>query len=431
VLWSVVERVDTLRADRVAVVVNEKALAPAVSVVLPCLNEARSVGLCVEEARTSLERGGLRGEVVVVDNGSTDGSPEIAARAGARVVHEERRGYGAALLAGFRAARHEIVVMADADHTYPLDKIPELVAPIVRDEADLVVGSRLDGATRHTMPLTHRYIGTPVLTFLSARACGGRVVNDSQSGFRAFRRETIRMLALRSTGMELASEMLIRGARAGLRIEEIPTGYRPRIGESKLATYSDGWRHLYLILLHAPDLLLIGPGATAFAIGLVLTILSFIQPAGIGIGSARWQPVFISSIALIVGLQALLAGAVLAYDSSVTAPSMQRRFDFVRRAKFANWCVGLGLALIGAGVVVELVLFFVWVDNSARPHTFAAASLAQSLIIVGGTLATFGVLSRVQRARVARHVTTPTVLEDRIARENPAAPVPSARADER
>jgi glycosyltransferase involved in cell wall biosynthesis/uncharacterized membrane protein YidH (DUF202 family) len=393
----------------------------AVSIVLPCLNEARSIQLCVEEALTGLERGGLCGEVVVVDNGSSDGSPDIAARAGARVVHEQTRGYGAALLAGFHAARSEIVVMADADHTYPLEKIPELVAPVVRDEADIVLGSRLDGATRHTMPLTHRYIGTPVLTFLSARACGGRVVNDSQSGFRAFRRSTIEALALQSTGMELASEMLIRGARGGLRIKEIPTGYRPRIGESKLATFSDGWRHLYLILLHAPDLLLIGPGATAFAVGLILTTLSFIKPAGIDIGSLHWQPVFFSSIALIVGLQALLAGAVLAYDSSVTAPSVQRRFDFVRRRKFANWCVGLGLALIGAGVAIDFVLFLVWVDNTSRPRSFAAASLAQSLIIIGGTLATFGVLSRVQRARVARHVMAPIVLEERIVREEAAA----------
>ena len=186
------------------------------------------MGLCVEEARTALERAGIPGEVVAVDNGSSDGTPAIAAEAGARVVHEPRRGYGRALLAGFRAAKNEVIVMSDADFTYDLTKIPDLVAPIARDEADLVIGSRLESATRQTMPWLHRFAGTPVLTFLAARACGRRVVSDSQSGFRAFRREIVAALDLRSTGMELATEMLIRGARAGLRITEVQTDYRRR-----------------------------------------------------------------------------------------------------------------------------------------------------------------------------------------------------------
>ena len=140
------------------------------------------------EALDAMHAAGFEAEVVVVDNGSTDGSPEIAAAAGARVVHETRRGYGSALLAGFAAARGDVLVMADADCTYELIRIPELVAPVVAGDADLVLGSRLDSATMRTMPLLHRFVGTPVLTFLTARACGRRVVTDSQSGFRAFRR---------------------------------------------------------------------------------------------------------------------------------------------------------------------------------------------------------------------------------------------------
>jgi glycosyltransferase involved in cell wall biosynthesis len=402
---------------------QERGATLSVSVVLPCLNEADSVGLCVEESLSTLRAAGLAGEVIVVDNGSTDDSAEIARRAGARVVRERRPGYGSALRAGFRAARCDVIVMADADFTYDFGKIPDLVAPIARDEADMVLGNRLDGATRQTMPFLHRYVGTPVITFLAARACGRRVVNDSQSGFRAFRRRCLDQLDLRTTGMELATEMLIRAARAGLRITEISTGYRPRIGDSKLSTFADGWRHLQLILLLAPDLLLIGPGATLFALGVLLQIVAFVAPAGVDIGSLRWQPVFFSGIAIVLGLQALLAGAVLAYHSSLAAPGARRRFDFVGRPSFTNACVAGGVLSVLTGLVVDFVLFVVWVKGDSSPASRAVntASLAQCLIIAGGTLASFGIVSRFTRARALpqRLDRTPTDDGERIPVEEP------------
>ncbi len=162
-----------------------------VSVVLPCLDEESSVGLCVSEASEAIAAAEMVGEIIVVDNGSTDDSKGIATAAGGRVVEELRPGYGSALLTGFEASRGEVVVMADADFTYDLRRIPDLVAPIVEGRADLVLGSRLDSATRQTMPFLHSFIGTPLLTFLTARACGRRVVTDSQSGFRAFRRDSL------------------------------------------------------------------------------------------------------------------------------------------------------------------------------------------------------------------------------------------------
>jgi Glycosyl transferase family 2 len=379
---------------------NEGSGAPSVSVVMPCLNEAPSVGLCVEEALSTMRAAGIPGEVLVVDNGSTDDSARIAEEAGARVVTEARPGYGSALRAGFAAARNEVIVMADADFTYDLQKIPLLVAPIAAGEADLVLGNRLDEATRQTMPFLHRFVGTPIITFLAARACGRRVVGDSQSGFRAFRRSCLGALRLRSTGMELATEMLIRGSRAGLRVTEVQAGYRPRIGESKLATFADGWRHLQLILLLAPDLLLIGPGATLLALGILLQILGFVAPAGVDVGSLRWQPVFFSGIALVLGIQALLAGAVLAYHSSVVAPGVTRRLDFVGRPSFTNGCFGVGLLTVVTGLLIDLILFVVWVGGASSPPSRSVnwASLAQSLIIAGGTLASFGIVSRFQRA---------------------------------
>jgi len=356
------------------------------------------VGLCVREAVTALADAGWAGEVVVVDNGSTDGSREVASAAGARVVREERRGYGSALLAGFEAARGDIVVMADADFTYDLSKMGLLIGPVARDEADLVIGARLDAATRRSMPLLHRFVGTPALTFLVARACGRRVVTDSQSGFRAFRRDRMAALGLRSSGMELASEMLVRAARAGLRVTEVQAGYRERIGSSKLETFTDGRRHVQLILLLAPDLLLVLPGAVLFAFGLALAGLGFLRPSGVAIGSLRWQPVFFSGIATVLGVQALLAGMVLANRSSVAVPP---RFAFVGRPEFPGRCLAGGLVAILAGLAADFVLFLGWVGGRASPpvHGLGLASLAQSLIIVGGTLASFGIVSRALMAR--------------------------------
>jgi Glycosyl transferase family 2 len=385
-----------------------------VSVVLPCLNEENSVALCVHEALDALAAGKLRGEVIVVDNGSTDDSIPTAEAAGARIVKESRPGYGSALLAGFEVAKNEIVVMADADFTYDLGRVPDLVNPIIEDRADLVVGSRLDAANRRTMPYLHRFIGTPLLTFLTARACGRQVVTDSQSGFRAFRHDSLGAMKLSSSGMELASEMLINSARAGLRIEEIETGYRPRIGQSKLATWSDGWRHLSLIFMLAPDLLLIGPGLALLALGIAMLGVSFAQPRGVEIGSLVWQPVFFSGIALVLGMQGLLAGAVLAHNSSLTPTGIGHRFAFVGKANFPNRCIGTGVAFAILGVAVNLALFALWLSDKANTPLshFGMASLSESLIIVGSTVASFGIVTRFTRARAARLPATSTVAFD-------------------
>jgi hypothetical protein len=386
-----------------------------VSVVLPCLNEEGSVGLCVNEAREAFAAAGIRGEVVVVDNGSTDASVDVALVSGGRVVEEPRPGYGSALLAGFDAARGDVVVMADADFTYDLGRIPDLIAPVIEGRADLVLGSRLDSATRGTMPFLHRFVGTPLLTFLTARACGRRVVTDSQSGFRAFRRDTLETMGLTSTGMELASEMLINAARAGLRIQEVQTGYRPRIGQSKLATWSDGWRHLLLIFMLAPDLLLIGPGLTLLTLGSAMLGVSFFHPIGVQIGSIVWQPVFFSGIAVVLGLEAMLAGAVLAHTSSVTPTGVGQRFAFVGKPSFPSHCVRAGVAMAILGLALNVLLFLLWLgDKSHAPLShFGLASLSQSLIIVGGTVATFGILSRFQRARAAREPVAGVVVPNR------------------
>ena len=345
----------------------------------------------------------------MVDNGSTDGSGAIAAEHGARVVPEGRAGYGRALRTGIEEARGDVVVMADADMTYPLNRIPDLVAPIEAGEADMVIGERLSDVARGAMPLLHRYLGTPVLSFLVNRAGTNLRVADSQSGFRAFNRLSVLALGLRSDGMEFASEMLIRSSQRQLRVKSIPTGYRPRAGESKLSTLSDGWRHLQLIALLAPHLFLVWPGVSLFGFGAALTALALISPSGIGVGSLSWQPVFFSGIALVLGLQIALAGAVLAHRSSILNEEIQQRYRFVGQPSFSPRCVGIGASAAAVGLAIDVALFLVYLGGStAHPRSLAMASLAQSLIIGGTTTAVFGIVNAlVDRSSARIRATTP------------------------
>jgi hypothetical protein len=331
---------------------------------------------------------------VVVDNGSTDGSAQIAAARGARVVVQPIKGYGAALQAGFRAANGRIVVMADADCTYPLDKIPQLIAPIVTNEADIVCGGRLEAANRHNMPLLHRYVGTPALTFIVGRACGGLSLRDSQSGFRAFRRASILSLDLRSPGMELASEMVIKATRGGLRISEIPTGYRARVGESKLDTLSDGWRHLRTILLLAPEILLLWPGAALALLGVVMIAAGFVSPMGVSVGSLRWQPVFFSSIALIAGVLSVLSGTILARRSTLASDKVHDRFAWLDEARTATRAMKTGVFALASGLVIEGALSANWMTGHPAPSRgLVLAALAQNLIILGLVIGAAGLVA--------------------------------------
>lgn len=366
------------------------ALAETVSVVLPCLNEDGSVGDCVREALATMAKARIDGEVVVVDNGSTDGSAKAAEVAGARVIHEPAKGYGNALRAGIKAARGSIVVMADADWTYDLTRIPEMVEPVARDEADIVIGSRLEAATPQSMPILHRYLGTPVLSFLMGRAAGGIRLGDGSSGFRAFRRDVVIGLGLRGVHFEYMSEMHVRAGQAQLRYLEFPAGYRERVGESKLSTFADGWSNLKLILWLAPDLLLLGPGVTVFLLGAVVSLLSFFSPGGVPVGSLRWQPVFFSSIAMTLGLQLVLIALVVTRRSWLIAPRRRSRLAFVAGQKFPTRAGLAGLAAVSVGLLIDGVLAANWLfHNPPLSVELPLASLAQSLLIMGGVTVGF------------------------------------------
>jgi glycosyltransferase involved in cell wall biosynthesis len=253
------------------------------TVVLPCLNEAETVAVCVAKAVRSIEENGIEGEVVVADNGSTDGSQQLAADAGARLVPVMERGYGSALMGGILAARGEYVIMGDADDSYDFtDLMPFIVE--LRKGADLVMGNRFKGGIEPgAMPPLHRYLGNPGLSFIGRLFFRIRV-GDLHCGLRGFRRDSALDLNLQATGMEFASEMVVKATLAGQKITEVPTSLA-KDGRSRpphLRTWRDGWRHLRFLLLFSPQWLFFIPGIVMLALGLVIAGATAMSPIAIG-----------------------------------------------------------------------------------------------------------------------------------------------------
>ena len=243
------------------------ASEPEITVVIPCLNEEEAVGKVVDQALEGIRRSGRTGEVVVVDNGSTDRSAEVAAAHGARVVTEPRRGYGSAYLTGLEDARGKYLVMGDADETYPLQELGPFVDRLEQGD-DLVMGSRFKGTIHgDAMPFLNRFVGNPILTGMLNLLFGVKI-SDAHCGMRAIRRDAAAALDLHSTGMEFASEMVFKAYRRGLTVSEIPIDYYPRIGESKLNRFGDAWRHVRFMLLYSPSWLFLVPGSALLVLGI-------------------------------------------------------------------------------------------------------------------------------------------------------------------
>jgi hypothetical protein len=281
-----------------------------VSVVLPCLNEAETLASCIRSARAALASAGLRGEVVVADNGSTDASAEIARRCRARVVEVEAPGYGSALRGGIASARGEYVVMGDADQSYDFGSIPQLVERL-RDGYDLVMGNRFSGSIeREAMPWSHRFIGNPVLSWIGRLFFGSRV-GDFHCGLRAFRRDAILDLGLSSTGMEFASEMVVKATLHHLRVTEVPITLH-RDGRSRpphLRTWRDGWRHLRFMLLYSPRWLFLIPGGALFIVGAAGLLVLARGPYRLGGLGLDVGTLLVAGFACIVGYQVIVFAA--------------------------------------------------------------------------------------------------------------------------
>jgi glycosyltransferase involved in cell wall biosynthesis len=353
-----------------------------VSVVIPALNEAEAIEACVRKSLETMQAHGLSGEVVVADNGSDDGTPELARDAGARVIHESRKGYGSAYLAGFAAARGKYIVMGDADETYDFGEIDRFIEPL-EDGADFVMGSRLRGRIhRGAMPWLHRYVGNPVLTgVLNLFFRTG--ISDAHCGMRAFRRDLLPKLDLRTTGMEFASEQVIRSSKLGLDIREIPIEYHPRTGESKLSSFSDGWRHLRFLLVHSPTWLFLVPGLGMVLLGLLAGAVSLFNAPLFG---RQWQlhTLIAASMFAIVGAQVAQLGVFSRTYAYYYLGEHDPLFDKLR-ARFRlehGLIAGTLIALVGAAMAIAVLV--VWIHRGfgeLREEKLAVAGL--TLIVLG------------------------------------------------
>jgi glycosyltransferase involved in cell wall biosynthesis len=362
---------------------GERATRPRVSVVIPCLNEAETIAECVTLARGVLDESGLDGEVIVVDNGSADGSGNLARTAGALVVDEPRRGYGSAYLAGLSVARGDFIIMIDADLTYDFGEIPRFVEELERG-AQVVIGNRMQNIKPGAMPLLSR-IGNPLLSgFLNVLHRTN--VRDVHCGMRALRRDVLPVLNLRTVGMEFASEMVIRATRERLDVREVPIELHPRVGESKLSPFRDGWRHLRVILVYNPTFLFLIPGAIMFTIGSIITLLVFADVPLFG-RNLYTHSLIVGCLLILLGVQAIGLGLSARAFGVYFISEQDQLFRKLRaRLRLEH---GLALAaIVGiAGIALSAVVVARWASHGfGSLQEVRLAILAATVISVGAQI---------------------------------------------
>jgi hypothetical protein len=359
------------------------------TILMPCLNEAETIGVCVGKARGFLDRAGIDGEVLVADNGSVDGSTEIARRLGARTIEVPRRGYGAALIQGINAARGRYVIMGDADDSYDFAALDQLVTAL-RSGADLVMGNRFSGGIQHgAMPALHRYLGNPVLSFIGRLFFRCRI-GDFHCGLRGFRRDSVRALDLRTTGMEFASELVVKASLAKQRIVEVPVVLYPdgRSRSPHLRSWRDGWRHLRFLLLFSPRWLLLYPGLALVAAATVPMALLAAGWWSPGHGRLAEGLLVGAGGLMIVGMQAVqfaLLARVFAETTGLLPPMRRRLSGLVDRITMEIGLVGGAILTVCAMIGLAASLL---VSRSSDPHAVAAtvAFRVGALSVVLGVL---------------------------------------------
>ena len=392
--------------EQTSVKASPRARAPALelTILMPCLNEAETVATCVAKAVGFLKRSGVKGEVVIADNGSTDGSQALAEAAGARVVGVLDRGYGAALIGGIEAARGRYVIMGDADDSYDFERLDSMLERL-RGGAQLVMGNRFEGGiAKGAMPFLHRYLGNPVLSFLG-RLFFKIPVGDFHCGLRGFSREAILALGLKSPGMEFASEMVVKASLNGLAIAETPTTLRPdgRSRAPHLKTWRDGWRHLRFLLLHSPKFLFIYPGLALIALGTV-------GVAMLWHGAVRLTPeieldihtLIASCFAALIGVQLVMFGALArryAMVEGILPPPKAKRLQPFLLGLTLETILQLALAVLIGGAAGAAWAFWRWASVGFGPIQFydvlRILVLSLTAIAVSVQLAASGFLASV------------------------------------
>ncbi len=369
---------------------RDDSVGVELSVVMPCLNEAATLPTCIQEARTALAQAGIEGEVIIADNGSTDGSQALAESLGARVVPVTAKGYGSALRGGIEAARGRFVLMGDSDASYDFSHLGRFVERL-RAGADLVMGNRFRGGIQPgAMPWKNRYLGNPLLSGLG-RLFFKTPVGDFHCGLRAFTRDAYRRMDLRTTGMEFASEMVIKAMLLGLKVGEVPTTLRPdgRGGRAPhLRPWRDGWRHLRFMLLYSPRWLFLYPGLALSAIGLVIGAVLVRGPVTIGGVEFDINTLLFAAVAMLMGTQAVgfaVCAKVYATRTGLHPPDpwLERLFKFITLE--TGLITGAVLFVTGLGLAIGAVLFW-------QAQAFGALDPRQMMrwVIPGASLLALG-----------------------------------------
>ncbi len=383
-----------------------------VSVVMPCLNEARTVGACVAKAKASLDELGVAGEIVVADNGSTDGSQEIARSHGARVVAVERKGYGSALQGGIAAARGRFIIMGDADDSYDLTHLGPFVERL-RQGDDLVMGNRFRGGiSPGAMPWHHKYIGNPVLTGI-LNLFFRTPIRDAHCGLRGFRKDAYQRLGLTTPGMEFASEMVVKASLHGQKISEVPTTLKPdgRDHPPHLRSFRDGWRHLRFLLLMCPLWLFLIPAALLMALGGGLMAWLTPGPQTIGSVTLDIHTMLLATLAIILGYQTLwmwFFAKIHGWTSGLLPPKTfnLRLFDYLNLERGLFF----GIGTLIAGTTLNVFLFRAWYAGGMGPLDVQVSfrfALWGFLLMVLGVQTIFGsfflsMLGMTEKARALR-----------------------------
>ena len=366
-------------------------MQPELSIVMPCLNESRTLAACIKKAQLFLEAYDVSGEVIIADNGSTDGSIEIAQNLKARVVTVSAPGYGAALAAGIEAADGKYVIMGDSDESYDFSALFPFVEKL-RAGYDLVMGNRFKGGIAPgAMPLMHRYFGNPFLTavgrlFFSCKECG-----DFYCGLRAFRKEAVGKLKLQSHGMEFALEMVVKAQMHGLRITEVPITLAPdgRGRPPHLRWYRDGWRSLRFYLLMSPRWFFAIPGLALFGCGLIVSIVLLAGPVSVMSITFDYHTLMYSTSAIVLGYQSVLLfifAKLMAVESGLHPP--RTKFLVLERRRTLEWCIVIGVTLVMVGVVLGIFAARQWslvgFGNLRPALTIRVVSCSVLFLLLGG-----------------------------------------------
>src|SRR6516225_3794742 len=392
------------------------------TILMPCLNEARTLGNCIGKAQGFLEQYRISGELLVADNGSTDGSIELATGLNSRVVEVPVRGYGAALAAGIAAAKSEYVIMGDSDASYDFSALAPFVARL-REGYELVMGNRyMGGIASGAMPPMHRYFGNPLLTAVGRLFFSCKDSGDFYCGLRGFRKEAIQSLELQSRGMEFALEMLIKAKMHGLRIIEVPTTLSPdgRDRAPHLRRYRDGWRSLRFYLLMSPRWFFGYPGAILFLGGLIVSTILFRGPLTISSVTFDYHTLLYSAAAILLGYQSLLLFAfakLMAVETGLHPP--QTKFWFLEQRPILERCAMVGFVLILIGLFLGLAAAHEWSVAGFGPlrpsYTIRLVVCSVLFLLLGGqTLLAgfyFGLMNLVAERRTQHLVSSREALK--------------------